>query len=119
MGGGVRGASKHEWYGGKGASLTVDLQQRIDAFQRCIEQRDRDAAEEILDQGYTLLLVQPVRSVVPRQQWLDVLADYVVHSYAVEEQIVDELGLGAVIVELPDAPRRRDHIRHEDVIQKV
>ena len=59
------------------------------AFQRCIEERDASGAEDLLDDDYALVLVQPARAVMPRQRWLEVLADYLVHSYNIEEQIVD------------------------------
>ena len=58
-------------------------------FRRCIEERDRSAAEELLDPDYALVLVQPTRAVMARDRWLEVLRDYVVHSYRVIEGIVD------------------------------
>ena len=58
-------------------------------FQRCIEERDRAAAEAILDDDYALVLVQPAKAVMPRSRWLEVLADYVVHSYDVREMVMD------------------------------
>ena len=61
----------------------------ISDFQTCIEARDRAAAERLLDDDYRLVLVAPSKAVMPRDRWLDVLADYVVHEYLVEEQIVD------------------------------
>ena len=51
--------------------------------------RDREAAESVLDPDYALVLVQPARAVMPRARWLEVLEDYVVHDYAVEESILD------------------------------
>jgi len=62
---------------------------RADHEQRCIEQRDQDAAADVLDQSYALVLVQPVRAVIPRERWLANLPDYVVHSYDVQERISD------------------------------
>lgn len=67
-------------------------------FQRCIEERDRSAAEEILDSSYALVLVTPGTAVMPRDRWLDVLLDYTVHEYVVEEQIVDEDGDFAAVL---------------------
>ena len=66
-----------------------DLQQAIDRFARCILDRDRGVAESVLDPDYQLVLVQPARAVMPRARWLEVLDDYVVHDYTVEESIVD------------------------------
>ncbi len=64
--------------------MLEDLQKRMQAFQRCIEERDRRTAEGILDNDYALVLVYPSRAVVPRDRWLEVLRDYIVHSYEVE-----------------------------------
>jgi len=66
-----------------------ELADAIARFERCIEDRDRETAETVLDPDYALVLVQPARAVVPRARWLEVLPDYVVHDYAVEESIVD------------------------------
>lgn len=65
------------------------LEARIDAFQRCIEERDVVSAEDLLDPAYSLVLVQPARSVVPRDQWLQLLPEYIVHSYEIQERIID------------------------------
>jgi hypothetical protein len=53
------------------------------------EQRDVAAAASVLDEDYALLLVQPARAAMPRDRWLETLPDYVVHDYAVEDEIVD------------------------------
>jgi ketosteroid isomerase-like protein len=65
-----------------------DLIRCIQEFQQCIEGRDRKAAEQILDEEYALVLVQPGPATMPRERWLDVLEHYVVHSYEVHEQLV-------------------------------
>lgn len=57
-------------------------------WQRAIEQRDRPAAEQLLHPDYALVLVHPVPAVMPRARWLEVLADYVVHEYEIEETTV-------------------------------
>lgn len=75
-----------------------DLAERISLFQRCIETRDRQAAEELLDEDYALVLVQPVLARMPRARWLEVLGDYVVHGYGVEEQVVDVDGDCATVL---------------------
>lgn len=43
-------------------------------------------AEEVLHPDYALVLVHPTPAVMPRARWLEVLGDYVVHSYAIDEQ---------------------------------
>ena len=57
-------------------------------FERCILDRDVASAEAVLDDDYSLQLVQPAKAVIPRGRWLEVLEDYVVHDYVVEETIV-------------------------------
>jgi ketosteroid isomerase-like protein len=69
--------------------VTDDLQMAMSRFQRCIEDRDRAAAEAVLDEEYALVLVQPTLAAVPRERWLEVLDDYIVHDYAVEQSVVD------------------------------
>ena len=66
-----------------------DLHDAMTVFQDCIIARDREAAESVLDPDYALVRVQPVPGVMPRSRWLDVLPDYVVHDYAVEESVID------------------------------
>ncbi len=51
-----------------------------------------------MDHDYALVLVQPVPALVRRDQWLAMLPDYVVHSYQVEEQVVDIDGDCATIL---------------------
>ena len=58
-------------------------------FDRCIQERDQAAAQTVLDDDYALVLVQPTHAVIPRARWLEVLPDYVVHDYAVEDSVVD------------------------------
>ena len=75
-----------------------ELTRAIADLQRCIEQRDVAAAASVLDEEYSLLLVQRTRATMPRDRWLETLADYIVHEYAVEEQIVDVDGDLAVVL---------------------
>lgn len=75
-----------------------ELGMRIDAFQRCIEERDRAVAEELLDDDFELQLVLPTPASMPRVRWLEVLDAYVVHSYEVQERIVSTDGDCAVVL---------------------
>lgn len=68
-----------------------DLAAAMRRFDDAVQQRDRVAAEEVLDEEYALVLVHPSAALMPRARWLEVLDDYVVHSYAVEEQHVDQV----------------------------
>jgi hypothetical protein len=67
-------------------------------FQRCIEERDRGGAEVVLDEDYALVRVNPALGVMPREQWLEVLKDYVVHEYVVDEQQIDVDGDDAAVL---------------------
>ena len=78
--------------------MADDLQDAIARFERCVIDRDREAAESVLDADYALVLVQPARAVMPRARWLEVLPDYVVHDYAVEESILDVDGDTATVL---------------------
>jgi ketosteroid isomerase-like protein len=79
--------------------MTADLEARMEDFQRCIETRDRSLAEQVLDDDYALELVHPTVGKMPCQRWLEVLSDYIVHAYAVEETVVDRDGDCAVVLQ--------------------
>jgi hypothetical protein len=79
--------------------MDPDLAPRIDDFERCIESRDRTLADTVLDQDYALVLVHPAAAVMPRERWLEVLPDYVVHEYEVQERIVDVDGDTAAVLQ--------------------
>ena len=67
-------------------------------FQRVIETRDVEAAQDVLDDDYALCLVYPSSLVVTRSQWLGMLPDYVVHEWLVREQLIHVNGdCGAVL----------------------
>lgn len=66
-----------------------DLADAMRQFDDAVQQRDRSALDEVLDADYALVLVHPAAVFMPRGRWLDVLADYVMHDYAIEEQYVD------------------------------
>ena len=55
-------------------------------------------ADRVLDEDYALVLVHPAPATMPRARWLEVLEDYIVHSYSVLEQSVARPdGLAAVL----------------------
>lgn len=49
-------------------------------------------AAELLHPAYCLVLVQPARVVVSREDWLATLPDYRVHEYTLQERVVDQDG---------------------------
>jgi hypothetical protein len=55
-------------------------------------------AESVLDDDYQLQLMQPSSAVMPRSRWLEVLPDYVVSEYEIQEQRVDIDGDVAVVL---------------------
>jgi ketosteroid isomerase-like protein len=76
-----------------------ELMERMEAFQRCIQERDPAAAERVLDEDYALVLVQPSPATMPRHRWLEVLPDYVIHDYEVEERTIDIDGDCAAVLQ--------------------
>ena len=74
------------------STASEDLLRRAALWDRAIQERDEVAAAQLLAPEFALELVQPVRSVMSREVWLEVLADYVVHEWEVVEQIVDVYG---------------------------
>lgn len=76
-----------------------DLLTQITNFDRCVVERDRDLAESVLAPDYALVLVQPVLAVMPRKRWLEVLPDYVVHSYEVQQRALDTRGDHAAVLQ--------------------
>lgn len=79
-----------------------DLQRQIEAFTRCIVERDRSLAEDVLDDGYALVLVHPAPAVMPRERWLDVLPDYVCDRYDERDRTVDIDGDCATVLQRVD-----------------
>jgi ketosteroid isomerase-like protein len=66
-----------------------ELLRRAEAWDAAVKDRDEAAAGSLLADDFALELVQPVRNVMGRAVWLEMLADYVVHEWEVEERIVD------------------------------
>jgi ketosteroid isomerase-like protein len=80
------------------ASTADELRQRVTQWDVAVRARDESAAADLLAPDFALELVQPVRNVMNRQEWLEVLADDVVGEWDVEEQIVEVDGdVGAVL----------------------
>jgi ketosteroid isomerase-like protein len=76
-----------------------EILELADRWQRAIEQRDRAAAEQVLHPDYALTLVHPSPAVMPRKRWLEVLEDYHVHSYAIQERTIDVAGDTAAVLQ--------------------
>ncbi len=66
-----------------------DLAARSDDFDRVVLTRDRELAAEVLAEDYALVLVHPEPAVVPRSAWIEMLPDYVVHEWEVQEQKIE------------------------------
>ena len=78
------------------------LSEAMRNFERAVLERDRDLAEQVLHEEYALVRVQPTPGSMPRAQWLDLLPDYVVHSWTVQERVVDESGDVAAVLSRVD-----------------
>lgn len=79
--------------------MTSELEQRLDDFQRVINERDRVAAETVLHPDYALVLVHPAPAVITRSQWLDALPAYIVDEWAVQERHIDVDGGCAAVLQ--------------------
>ena len=78
---------------------TSDLEHQTQEFERCVIERDRATAEAVLDRDFALVLVHPESAVMPRNRWLEVLSEYVVHEWTVQDRRldIDEDGCAALL----------------------
>lgn len=58
-------------------------------FLRALKERDTGLAVASLREDFALVLVQPTPATMPRSRWLDLLPDYVVHDWQVEEHTTE------------------------------
>lgn len=58
-------------------------------FLRALKERDTGLAVETLREDFALVLVQPTPATMPRSRWLELLPDYVVHDWQVEEHTIE------------------------------
>lgn len=82
---------------GHAGRVKDDLQQQLELFEFCVLHRDVTAAEAVLDASYALALVAPAYARMPRARWLEVLPEYAVRSYVVEELQLDVDGDTAAV----------------------
>ena len=75
------------------------LTTQIANFDRVVLQRDAELALAVLHPDYALVLVLPFPAVMPRDRWLEVLPDYLVEAYDVQEQHLDVLGDCATLMQ--------------------
>ena len=78
---------------------TSDLEHQMQEFERCVIERERATAEAVLDRDFALVLVHPELAVMPRNRWLEVLSEYVVHEWTVQDRRldIDEDGYAALL----------------------
>ena len=76
-----------------------DLLRRAELWDAAFRDRDEFAAADLLDPEFTQELVHPVRNVMTRSVWLEVLPDYVIHEWDVEDRIVDVDGDMAALLQ--------------------
>jgi ketosteroid isomerase-like protein len=79
-----------------------DLLDRIADFERAILDRDQDLAELCLHPAFALVLVHPSPVTMPRDRWMEMLPDYVVHSWDVEERASHVEGDCAAVLQRVD-----------------
>jgi ketosteroid isomerase-like protein len=79
--------------------MTDELLARADAFDRVVIDRDQAAAASVLDDDYALVLVQPEPAIMRRDRWIELLPEYVVHAWEIEERTVDVDGDTAAVLQ--------------------
>jgi len=82
--------------------VTDDLREQMTNFDSCVLNRDAALADAVLDDDYMLMLVAPSPALIPRGRWLDVLPDYIVHSYSVQHLDVHIDGDAAAVLQRVD-----------------
>jgi ketosteroid isomerase-like protein len=79
--------------------MSAELLARDTQWVAAIRDRDVAAAAGIVADDFALVLVHPAVAVVDRDRWLAMLPEYVVHSWEVEERIVDVRGDAGLILQ--------------------
>src|SRR5688500_1059477 len=74
------------------------LLDRNEEWERAIRDRDPKAAREVLAEDFALVLVHPSAAVMPIEEWLAMLPDYVVHEWVPEERLIDISGDVAAVL---------------------
>lgn len=82
-----------------GAMTDPALTTQMATFERVVLERDTELALTVLHEDYALVLCVPVPAVMPRDRWLEVLPDYRVEAYEVQEQHLDVLGDCATVMQ--------------------
>ena len=82
--------------------MTDDLREQMTNFDSCVLNRDAALADAVLDDDYMLMLVAPSPALIPRGRWLEVLPDYIVHSYSVQHLDVHIDGDAAAVLQRVD-----------------
>jgi len=58
-------------------------------FDRACRESDTSLAAEAVHDDFALVLVQPTPAVVPRDRWMEMLPEYLIHEWIVEETRTD------------------------------
>jgi hypothetical protein len=66
-----------------------DLAAAMARFDHALQERDTGLAAECLHEDFALMLVHPAPATMPRHRWIELLPDYVVHDWQVEEQTTE------------------------------
>ncbi len=79
--------------------VSIDgLRARAASWESSVLRRDLDGVQQFIAPDFAVVILQPTRTVVPRSQWLKTIADYRIHEYQVEDEIVEMDGdIGVVL----------------------
>lgn len=75
------------------------LLEQMKNFERVVRERDAELARTVLHDDYALQLVVPTSAAMPRSRWLEVLPDYVVDVWEVEDERLDVMGDCATVLQ--------------------
>ena len=77
-----------------------DVLARAAQWQDLLQARDVEGVGEFMHEDYALVLVDPSEVEVPLDEWLQMLPDYVQHSYEIHHQVARVAGDTAAVMTL-------------------
>jgi ketosteroid isomerase-like protein len=83
-------------------SSAEEVLARADAWQTSLEARDVEGIKDYLHADYALVLIKPAHVTMPREEWLRLLPEYVVHGSDVVARTVDVDGDVAMVLQIVD-----------------
>lgn len=76
-----------------------EVAERSNGWDRALQDRDVSAVTEFLHDDYALVIVQPTQTTMHRDQWIQLLPDYIVSEWDIQEQVIDVDGDVAAVLQ--------------------